>query len=92
MNQQIDIEPNEKGIRNEQQIVDNKPSLTEGFDIEAEQRLDEQSANSDGFSLTTFAKYASNICSPLLMPTYCVAMGMWLNNVSHSPESKRITT
>lgn len=68
-----------------------QPKLTEGFDCKAEERLTEQTVQNGGSGLVSFAKYVSAIFSPLLMPTYCLALGMWLTVINHNPENTRLT-
>ena len=73
-------------------ILAPRPHLTEGFDAETEKRISEATPYNDSSGLVAVSKYISAIFSPLLMPTYCMAMAMWLTPLSMIPENTRLSS
>ncbi len=85
----MDNDPTNEKNEIEAQTEHERPKLTEGFDKNTEERLDYEISADD--TLTKVSKYISAIFSPLLMPTYCIALAMWLTVLSEMPEYTRLT-
>lgn len=67
-----------------------KPRLTEGFDQATEERLANESVEDSGSRFVEVSRYISAIFSPMLMPSYCVALAMWLTPLSDIAENTRL--